>query len=217
MVLSTDHRIIDQRQSQCHHHHRLNVRFSMLARVGRFSLMSPLHFALSCAHSVFRPSEFMSPLTHSPHVFLDLPWHFAPTTSKFSPEDTQSLFSLRSKCPNHPNFPCLTTSVTASTFKRLFESLLDILLLRLAPHIYLTIIRYVLSRRCISSAFIGQVSLPYTKTLCTQALYTLPFTFMDAPLDVKTGANSLNLAHAHLTLALDAFLAPPPAQIMSPK
>ena len=55
------------------HHHRLNVRFSMLARVGRFPLMSPLHFALSCAHSVFRPSNFMSPLTHSPHVFLDLP------------------------------------------------------------------------------------------------------------------------------------------------
>ena len=66
-------------------------------------------------------------------------------------------------------------SVTASTFKRLFKSSLDILLLRLVPHIHLTIMRSVRSSRCISSAFTGQVSLPYTRTLCTQALYTFPF------------------------------------------
>ena len=176
---------------QCHHHHhhhRFNVRFSMPAWVGRFPIMSPLHFDLSCAHSAFRPNDFKSCRTHSPHVFLSLPLHFAPTTSKSLQVDTQSLLPLRSTCPNHLNLPCLTTSVTASTFKRLFKSLLDILLLRLVPHIHLTIMCSVHSSRCISSAFTGQVSLPYTRTLCTQALYTFPFTFMDTPLDIKTGA-----------------------------
>ena len=67
----------------------------MLARVGRFPLISPLHFALSCTYSVFRPSDFMSPLTHSPYVYLDLPWHFAPTTSKFQQEDHHYRFNVR--------------------------------------------------------------------------------------------------------------------------
>jgi len=60
-----------------------------------------------------------------------------------------------------------------------------------------------------SSVFIGHVSFPYTKTLCTHVLETFPFIFREAPLTVKTGANDRNFAQAHL--ALDALSAPPPA------
>ena len=104
----------------------------------------------------------------------NMPWHFAPTISKCLQEDTQSLLPLRSTCPNHLNLPCLTTTVTASTFKRLFKSSLDILLLRLVPHIHLTIMRSVLFSRCISSAFTDQVNIiwrnlqyPITNLHCT--------------------------------------------------
>src|SRR2546425_9598219 len=44
----------------------------------------------------------------------------------------------------------------------------------------------VLTSLCIISfTFIGQVSLPYTSTLCTHALYIFPFTFNEAPLVVN--------------------------------
>ena len=63
-----------------------------------------------------------------------------------------------------------------------------------------------------SSFFADQVLLPYTMTLRTQALYTFPLTFNDAPLEVKSEASSLNVAQAHLTLILNASTAPPPAR-----
>src|SRR6184192_311178 len=43
----------------------------------------------------------------------------------------------------------------------------------------------VLTSLCISSFFIGQVSLPYTSTLCTHTLYIFPFTLNEAPLTVN--------------------------------
>src|SRR5437867_3710532 len=73
------------------------------------------------------------------------------------------------------------------------------------------------SHNRISTAFIGQVSLPYTSTLCTHALYIFPFTFNEAPLAVNNPLKSLNFPQAHLTLALDASSAPPPFPITSPK
>src|SRR6266536_738083 len=100
-----------------------------------FPPVKPLHFVLSCAHSFFRPSLFKSCLTHSSHVFLLLPLLFMPTTSIFLQADVQSSLSFRSKCPNHFNLPRLTTSVTPSSHKRLFKSSLDVVFLRLTPHI----------------------------------------------------------------------------------
>jgi hypothetical protein len=85
------------------------------------------------------------------------------------------------------------------------------------PHIHLIIIFSVLSRRCMSSNFIGHVSLSYIIALWTHALYSLPFTFSDTPLEVRSGDSSLNLLQAHRTLTHDASSAPPPAPIMSPK
>ena len=143
-----------------HHHSRFSVLLSMLARVGRFLPVCSFHNVLSCAHSALRPTERKSCLTHSSHVFLLLPLPFGPATTKFLQADTQSSLFFRSRCPNHRRRPHLTTSATRSTPKRLFKSSLDILFLRLTPHIHLTIIRSVLSRRCLSSDFTGQVLLP---------------------------------------------------------
>src|SRR6266536_5623946 len=89
-----------------------------------FSPIKPLHFVLSCTHSFFRPSLFKSCLTHSSHVFLLLPLLFVRANH----------LNIRSKCPSHLNLPRLTTSVTPSTestTKHLFNSLLDVLFLRL--------------------------------------------------------------------------------------
>ena len=51
----------------------------------------------------------------------------------------------------------------------------------------------------------------------SQALYIFPFMRYDAPRAVRIGDNFLNLAQAHLTLALAASSAPPPAPSVSPK
>jgi len=63
----------------------------------------------------------------------------------------------------------------------------------------------------LTTLVIDQVSLAYTIILCLQTLYTFPFTFQEAPLDVNTRANCLNFAQALLTIALDVSSAPPPA------
>jgi hypothetical protein len=48
-------------------------------------------------------------------------------------------------------------------------------------------------------------------------LYNFPLIFNEAPLAVKSGDNSLNLAQADLTIALDASSAPPDYPIVSPR
>src|SRR5512139_837469 len=142
----------------------------MHARVGWIPHIKPLHLTRSCAQSHSKPRCFKSFFTHSPQVFLLLPFCLSPSTSKYLQADTQSLSLLRSRCPNHLSLPRLTTSDTSSTFKRLYTSLLDILFFRVTLHIHRTIILSALPNLCISSIFVGQVSLPYTKTLCTHAL-----------------------------------------------
>src|SRR5260221_10417474 len=84
-------------------------------------------------------------------------------------------------------------------------------------NIHLTIILSALFNLRISSTFVTQVSLPYTITLCTHALYIFPFNFREAPFKVKMGKSSLNLPHAHLTRVLDDSSAPPPFPTISPK
>ena len=100
----------------------------------------------------------------------------------------------------------LTTSAMLSSPKRLYKSTLRFLSFRDTPHIHLTIIHSVLSRLCRFASFIAQVSVPYVNTLWTQALYIFPFMRYDAPRAARIGDNSLNLAQAHLTLALAAYL-----------
>ena len=117
----------------------------------------------------------MSSLTHRSHVFLLPPWPLAPSTTNLLQEDTQSSTLLRSRCPNHLNLPRLTTSATQLIIpRRLHKSSLHFLSFKDTPHIHLTIIRSVLSKLLISSAFTAQVSVPYIKTLWTQALYRVP-------------------------------------------
>src|SRR5207247_9410067 len=145
-----------------------------------------------CASFFFNPHSFMSSFTQSIDVFLGLPFLTPPTTTKFLHLETQSTASLRSTCPNHLSLSRLTTLSTPIIPSLLLSSSLDLLSFRVTPDIHLTMLFSVLTSLCISSAFIGQVSLPYTSTLCTHALYIFPFTLNEAPLAVNNLLRSLN-------------------------
>ena len=104
-------------------------------------------------------------------------------------------------CPNHLNLPCLTTSATLCTPRRLYKSTLHFLSFSDTLHIHLTIIRSVLSRLC-RFVFSSPRFQSHVNALWTQALYIFPFMRYDAPQAVRIGDNSLNFAQAHLTLSL---------------
>src|SRR3989441_7823702 len=128
----------------------------------------------------------MSFFTHSIHVFQPLPFPPSPpTNSKFLHLETQSSASLHSTCPKHLSLPRLTTLSTPTIPSPRLSSSLDLLSFRVTPDIHLTILFSVLTSLCISFTFIGQVSLPYTSTLCTHALYIFPFTLNEALLSVN--------------------------------
>ena len=116
-----------------HHHNRFCILCSVLAWVGGFLPIKPLHWILFCAHSALRPPERRSCLTHSHYIFIVLPLLFGPGTSKFLQSDIQSFLSFRSRCPNHLSRPRLTISATPMTPNLLFQSSLDILLFKLKP------------------------------------------------------------------------------------
>src|SRR6188508_2848941 len=149
-----------------HHHHQC---LSSVFPCKHGSDVSPkiflLHNCLSWASPTLKPKYFMSLLTHCNHVFLPLPLPTFPSTSTFVHFLTQSSSAFLSTCPNHLNLPRLTISVTASILRRFLSSSDVILFFRVTPHIHLTIIFSVLSNLCLSSTFMGHVSLPYTMTL----------------------------------------------------
>src|SRR5207245_11207892 len=94
--------------------------------------------------------------------------------------------------PIPPNLPPLPTSSTHSIPQRERKYSLLFLSDNFTPHILLTIHISLRSSLLASSSFMGQVSLPYTKTLCTQALLIFPFNFREVPLSARTGLSSLN-------------------------
>src|SRR5207245_5062770 len=136
--------------------------------------MYSLHRARFCAIFGFKFNSFMSSLTHSSHVFLGLPLQPFPSTLTFRQALSHSPPTIHSTCPNQRNLPLLTTSTTHSITKRERKYSLLFLSDNFAPHILLTIHISLRSSLLASSSFNSiyffQVSLPYTKTLCTQAL-----------------------------------------------
>src|SRR2546426_1042876 len=127
----------------------------------------------------------MSLARHCFHVFKPLPAALAPsTTSPLQPE-TQSSTFLHSTCPNHLNLPLLTTSDTPSISKRFHSSSIFTLIFNCTLHIHLIIQLSVLSNLRMSSSFSADVSLQYTKTACTHALYTFSFMLKDASLVLR--------------------------------
>src|SRR5207245_1986535 len=132
--------------------------------------MYSLHCARFGAISGFKFNSFMSSLTHSSHVILDLPLQPFPSTLTFRQALTHSPPTIRSTCPNQRNPPLLTTSTTHSIPKRERKYSLLFLSDNFTPQILLTIHISLRSSLLPSSSFKGQVSLPYTNTLCTQAL-----------------------------------------------
>ena len=153
---------------------------SALARVGPPVIF--LQAQRSCAISSFIPIAFMSLLTQLLHVFLGAPLSTTPITFILVHFFTQLFSSFRSTCPNHLNLPLCILFSTHSMPKRFKSSSLRFLSFKDTPHILLTIILSALLNLARSSAFIAQVSLPYTNTLCTQASYIFPFSFKETPL-----------------------------------
>src|SRR5437870_878521 len=132
--------------------------------------MYSLHCARSCAICSFKFNSFVSSLTHSSNVLLGLPLQPFPSKLTFRQALTHSSPTIRSTCPNQRNLPLLTTSTTHAIPKRERKYSLLFLSDNFTPHILLTIHISFRSSLLASSSFTGQVSLPYTKTLCTQAL-----------------------------------------------
>src|SRR5437870_705534 len=132
--------------------------------------MYSLHRARFCAIFGFKFNSFMSSLTHSCHVFLGLPLQPFPSTLTCWQALTHSSPTICSTCPTQRNLHLLTTSSTHSISKRERRYSLLFLLDNFTPHILLTIHISLRSSLLAFSSSEGQVSLPYTKTLCTQAL-----------------------------------------------
>ena len=153
--------------------------------------------------------------THSLYVFLyTTPPRFPRSTSFYHSGHIHPCAFHRpivlfcSTCPNHLSLALWILFSTHSMPKWLDSSSLCFLSFKDTSHILRTIILSVLLNLARSSAFIAQVSLPYTNTLWTQASYIFPFSFKETPLFVKTGASSLNFPQADRTLVLEASSAP---------
>ena len=85
--------------------------------------MKSLHISLIIAHSGKTKQFHVIIHTFSPSLPAPtLHFHFIPATSIFLQSDTQSSTLLCSRCPNHLNLPCITTSATLCLPKRLYKS-----------------------------------------------------------------------------------------------
>ena len=104
------------------------------------------------------------------------------------------------------------------TSRRPYKSTLHFLSFSNIPHIYLTIIRSIqtLQIRFLYRPGVSPIS---QYTLDTSLVYSSLYAVwcIDAPRAVRIEDNSLNLAQAHLTLALAASSTPPSAPSLSPK
>jgi len=145
----------------------------------------PLHAFLSSAASFVIPHSFISSLIRYPHVFLPCLYILRWSQTNFYKQT-----------PIHPFVYALGDQTISNV--------------PVSPHLQPTqhpsahsvLTRYsILETHPTHPSNINQISLPYTITLCTQALYTFPFTFRRALAVVNTGANFLNFAQALLTFA----------------
>ena len=142
----------------------------------------------------------------STHSFQVLLFHLLHLASTFLQADTQSSTLLCSRCPNHLNLPRLTTSAALCTprtedctnpYRASYPSA--------TPHTSISpssVLSSLEFADLLSSSSRFQSHMSIHSGVWTQALYNSPFMQYDAPRAVRTGDNSLNLAQAHLTLAL---------------
>src|SRR3989442_1126304 len=105
-----------------------------------------------------------------------------------------NLLTFHMPKPSQPATP--NNSIHTTIPSPRLSSSLDLLSFRVTPDIHLIMLFSVLTSLFISTTFIGQVSLPYTSSLCTHALYIFPFTLNEAPLAVNNLLRSLNFPQA---------------------
>ena len=143
------------------------------SRIRYLPNLKTLHTSKKIAQSGFRPSNFMSSLTHSPQVILSCPklhlhhLHFSASQypmailHSYAP-DAQTI-SIWHASPHQQH---------SETKKAVQISIALSITLKDTPHIHLTIIRSALFR--LFQIFIAYVSVPHVGTLRTQALCIFP-------------------------------------------
>ena len=205
-----------------HHHHHLVLKRPFLPCSARVRCFSRYEFSPHIPeHHPFRVQTRLLHILLSLYTLpLSCPYlHISPSPPPtFLQADTQSSPLLRSTCPNHLNLPCLTTSTTLPNPQKTVPT---------NPHYipYPSVTHHTsISPSSVPSSpnfadllsssprFQSHMSIHWTK-----ALNIRPFMQYDAPRAVRIGDNSLNLAQAHLTLALAASSTPPPIPSVSPK
>ena len=194
-----------------HHHHHIFWKCQFLPRYTRVEHL-PI-WGLSTYPWILPIQDVNQALSyHHPHI-LSKSSYSSPYISPLPPppfdRPIPNIHTPKLQMPKPPQ--------SAMPHHRLYKSTLRSLSFSDTPHIHLTIIHSVLSRFFRFAFFIAQISVLYVNTLWTQVLYIFPFIQYDAPQAVRIGDNSLNLAQAHLALALAAFSTPPPAPSVSPK
>jgi len=145
-------------------------------------------------------------------LILPLPQSLTQLPSKPLHAETQSSLST---WPNHRSLFRINASVVHSLPNCLLSSALAVPLFNCTPHIHLThhSFRSLQSCHIFHILILPYLSLSWPKfhshipqTLWIQTLYTFSFTSREAPLDVSTGASSLNLTKVQSIHTLDAFM-----------
>ena len=174
--------------------------------------MKSLHISLNTAHSRCKPSTSMSSSTHSFQVYLFLLHLTHPCHLHLSTCRHPIIHTLRSRCPNH---------LKSATPRHIHH------LLYTQKTVQIHTAFSILQRHPTSISPSSTPSSPdYADFLSSSPRFQshmsthsghkpFPFMWYDAPRAVGIGDNSLNLAKAHLTLALSASSTPPLKAIIS--
>src|SRR5580704_10089031 len=167
-------------------------------------LINPdLHFTLSIASCILRPTSLISFSTIFFQVFFGLQVPTCPGifSSVHFLIHSPSCFSTR---PSHLNLLFLNTDCMSSNPNLCLSSLLGTLSINLVPTIHLTIFISFLSNFISFSRLSAQVSLPYNIQLLMHASYTFPLSKIEITFAVRKLANCLKLFQPLRILAVTA-------------
>ena len=129
------------------------------------------------------------------HVFLGHSLGKLTLTLKVLHLLDQELSSILSRWSHHCSLPPCKHSLMLFNFSLILIFSEEILSSGLTLQVHLTIHTSFLSSLITFSSLTGQVSLPYSITLCTHAEYNLPFASKGKPLLANKGTKYLNLHH----------------------
>ena len=147
----------------------------ILHRLDHFLLKTSKHLSLGRSLLIFL--SFISLLVTSFHVFLGPRLGKLPLTLKILHLRNQALSSILSRSEKHYSLLSCRYSLIFFDFIQVLSSFTDILSSDLTLYIHPTILAPFLSSLIECSSLTGQVSFPYSTTLCTHVEYILLFAF----------------------------------------